>query len=84
MRVFEREMMRLLLRQRGVNERDFREAANQNYEAIMKRGVKFAPNVDMKLLESKEFVEKEIQMAVVKSHDVDCLLKASPSFAAWF
>ena len=83
LRVFEKENMRVLVK-KGVNEREVRDAANQNYEAMMRRGRQFAPNVDVKLLETKEAVEKELRVAVQLSEDVDALLKTSPSFAAWF
>lgn len=83
LRVFEKENMRLLAK-KGANEREVREATNQNFEMMMRRGKQFAPNVDVKLLETKEAVEKELRMAVRLSEDTGALLKTSPSFAAWF
>ncbi len=81
--MFEKENMRVLTK-KSASERDVREAANQNFEAMMRRGRQFSPNVDVKLLETKEAVEKDLRMAVQMSEDVGALLKASPSFVAWF
>ena len=78
MRVFEKENMRVLTK-KSASERDVREAANQNFEAMMRRGRQFAPNVDVKLLETKEAVEKEGDLirqcnSFLAALDVSCAL----------
>ena len=83
-RVFERENVRLLLKPRNMNERDVKESIITNVNSILSRGLKYAPNVEVKFLESMEDVDKEIREAVRISKDVNYLTKASPSFCAWF
>lgn len=67
-----------------MNERDVKESIITNVNSILSRGLKYAPNVDVKFLESMDDVDKEIREAVRISKDVNYLTKASPSFCAWF
>lgn len=84
MMVFERENIRLLLKPKNMSDREVKEAINTNVNMILSRGKKYAPNVDVKLVDMKEDVDKEIREAVRISKDIHYLTQASPSFCAWF
>lgn len=83
-KVFERENIRLLMKPKSMNEREVKDIIVANVNSILLRGMKYAPNVDVKLLESKDDVDKEIRDAIRISEDVHYLTQASPSFCAWF
>lgn len=82
-KVFERENVRLLLKPQSMNE-NVKDCILNNFSTILSRGLKYAPNVDVKFLETMEDVDKEIREAVRISKDVNYLTQASPSFCAWF
>lgn len=50
----------------------------------MKQGCLFAPNIDSKLKEYTNDVDKAIRDAVRISTDPEELTHANPSFCAWF
>ena len=67
-----------------MNDAIVKDMIAKDVDLIMGMGLKYAPNVDVKLLETKEDVDKEIREAVIISKDINHLINASPSFCAWF
>ena len=72
------------MKPKSMNDVIVKEMIAKDVDLIMGIGLKYAPNVDMKLLETKEDVDKEIREAVKMSKDINNLVNASPSFCAWF
>ena len=82
--MFERENVRLLLKPKNMNDGDVKNMISSNISITLGRAKKYAPNVDEKIVDSKEDVDKDIRDAVKMSKDVNYLIKSSTSFCAWF
>ena len=82
--IMERETLRLLLSNEDIKEVTIREASYMNCQLFMNRGSLYAPDVDIRLLETKEAVDKKLIEALRVSKDNANLINEKPSFNAWF
>ena len=82
-KVMERRNVEFVLRGRGVPEREILITAKNLSETLMRRGVCFAPVIDVKI-DNREYVDRELREALRQSQELKGLLRASPSFIAWF
>ena len=82
-KVMERRNAEFVLRGRGVQEREILITAKNLSEMLMRRGVRFAPVIDVKI-DNREYVDRELHEAIRQSQELKGLLQASPSFIAWF
>ena len=77
-------MMRLLLRNSAVTEKSLQEMTNANCEAMIQRGVSYAPRVEAECFGTKELVDRELVEAIKRSVSVECLMKEDVAFCSWF
>ena len=84
LRLMERENINLLMRNEEVDESVLLSLLNENTKWLVNRGVQFAPNVNIRVLQTKEKLDKAIVDAVMKSKNPSSLVQMRPSFCAWF
>ena len=75
--------MDLIARGRGAGAAEVNESYRSGCELLCRRGTQFAPAIEGKI-DSKELVDVELREALRKSKEASGLLRASPSFCAWF
>ena len=79
----EKKNVDLITRGRGVSDADVSESYRSCCELLCRRGTQLAPSIEGKI-DSKELIDGELREALRKSKEVSALLRASPSFCAWF
>ena len=79
----EKKNVDLITRGRGASEAEVNESYRSCCELLCRRGTQYAPSIEGKI-DSKELIDMELREALRKSKEVSALLRASPSFCAWF
>ena len=74
----EKKNVDLIARGRGAGEAEVNESYRSCCELLCRRGTQFAPAIEGKI------DSKELREALRKSKEASGLLRASPSFCAWF
>lgn len=79
----ERRNAEFIMRGSNAQEREIITTAKNLSEWFLRRGMRLAPMIESRI-DNREYVDKELREALRKSQDMNALLKASPSFSAWF
>lgn len=82
--LLEKENSLLLYQNEVYDKKRVLAASCVNANTIVNQGCLFAPNIDSKVIENTNDVDKAIRDAVRISTDPEELTHANPSFCAWF